>query len=262
MKRLCDSPSVAHGANLVGLVLVRGVRRCDGVRDVLGVCGGSDLVVPPAGAGRGWGWFVLLGAFVINIVVGGTSFSFGVMYVHLLKEFQQSKSATAWVASILYCVSLLLGPVASTLTVRFGLRKVTIAAGLVTTAGFLASALAPSLWVLYFTFGVVVGAGFAVCDVTASVAVAYYFRKRRALATGLSECGTGIGTFAFPPLCEALVDTYGWRGAFVLMGGIALHVTVCGALFRPLDAFDRLAGSPVVWILRLLAQSRSVTLRR
>ncbi|XP_025110247.1 monocarboxylate transporter 12-like [Pomacea canaliculata] len=184
------------------------------------------------------------------------------MYVHLLKEFQQSKSATAWVASILYCVSLLLGPVASTLTVRFGLRKVTIAAGLVTTAGFLASALAPSLWVLYFTFGVVVGAGFAVCDVTASVAVAYYFRKRRALATGLSECGTGIGTFAFPPLCEALVDTYGWRGAFVLMGGIALHVTVCGALFRPLDAFDRLAGSPVVWILRLLAQSRSVTLRR
>lgn len=206
------------------------------------VAGATSSSLPPAPDG-GWGWFVLLGAFVINIVVGGTSFSFGVMYVHLLKEFQQSKSATAWVASILYCVSLLLGPVASTLTVRFGLRKVTIAAGLVTTAGFLASSLAPSLWVLYFTFGVVVGAGFAVCDVTASVAVAYYFRKRRALATGLSECGTGIGTFAFPPLCEALVDTYGWRGAFVLMGGIALHVTVCGALFRPLDAFDRLAGS-------------------
>ncbi|XP_076444382.1 monocarboxylate transporter 9-like [Babylonia areolata] len=189
--------------------------------------------LPPAPDG-GWGWFIVLGAFVISLICDGCAFSFGVMFVYLVDEFQETKSQTAWVASIFYCLSLLLGPVASALVTRFGCRSVTVVAGVLACLGFVASSYVTSIWQLYFTFGVIVGASFSVCYVTSVLIVAYYFDKRRALATGLSVCGTGIGTFTFAPLCEFLGSLYGWRGTFLIMGAISLNICVCGALFRPL----------------------------
>lgn len=225
----------------------------------------SDAFALPPAPDGGWGWFVVLGAFFISMICDGCAFSFGVMFVHLLKEFQKTYSETAWVASIFYCLSLLLGPVASELTTRFGCRKVTMLAGLVCCMGFVASAFVTQVWMLYITFSVIVGSGFSVCYVTSVISVAYYFEKRRALATGLSVCGTGIGTFMFAPLCEFLVSIYGWRGTFLILGAICLNITVCGALFRPLkftpeqrrqralDAFNRLSRT----VSRLSIPSRN-----
>jgi len=47
----------------------------------------------------------------------------------------------------------------------------------------------------------------------AIVSVGYYFEKKRALATGISVCGSGVGTFLFAPLATYLLDVYGWKGA-------------------------------------------------
>lgn len=225
---------------------------------------GDAFALPPAPDG-GWGWLVVVGAFFISMICDGCAFSFGVMFVYLLEEFQQSKSQTAWVASIFYCLSLLLGPVASAVTTRYGCRKVTMLAGILCCSGFVASSYVTAVWMLYLTFGVVVGASFSVCYVTSVVTVAYYFEKRRALATGLAVCGTGIGTFTFAPLCKYLIGIYGWRGTFLIMGAISLNITVCGALFRPLkftpeqrrqralDAFNRLSHT----VSRLSIPSRN-----
>ena len=54
-------------------------------------------VVAPDG---GWGWFVVLGAFLLQALTVGTAYTFGVIYVELLDVFGESKSTTAWVGSI------------------------------------------------------------------------------------------------------------------------------------------------------------------
>lgn len=69
----------------------------------------------------------------------------------------------------------------------------------------------------------------------AVVIVAYYFDKRRSFATGLSVCGSGIGTFIFAPLTQFLIDEYGWRGTTLIMAGVFLNMTVCGMLMRDLE---------------------------
>ena len=66
--------------------------------------------------------------------------------------------------------------------------------------------------------------------------VGFYFEKRRALATGVAVCGSGIGAFVFAPLCEKLLQVYGWKGATWIVAGIVLNGVVMGALFRPLTA--------------------------
>ena len=68
------------------------------------------------------------------------------------------------------------------------------------------------------------------------VMVGFYFDKKRALATGIAVCGSGIGTFVFAPLGSALVDSYGWKGANLILAGIILNGVACGAVYRTLEA--------------------------
>jgi len=64
-----------------------------------------------------------------------------------------------------------------------------------------------SIQMLYITFGMITGFGLSLCYVAAVVSVAYYFEQRRSLATGISVCGGGIGTFIFAPLTQLLIGS-------------------------------------------------------
>jgi hypothetical protein len=51
------------------------------------------------------------------------------------------------------------------------------------------------------------------------VMVGYYFEKKRALATGISCCGSGIGAFMFSPIADLLLENFGWKGATWIVSG-------------------------------------------
>ena len=195
--------------------------------------GVKTVPTPPDG---GWGWVVVFGSFMVHIIADGCSFSFGVFYVELLDYFKESKAKTAWVGALFVSVPLIAGPIASALTNRYGCRVVTISGSIMATFGFLLSMAAPSVEILCVTFGIISGLGLAMVYVPAVVVVAFYFEKRRALATGLAVSGSGIVTFVFAPLTEYLIDQYGWRGTLLIQAGLLLNICVCGACFRPLEA--------------------------
>lgn len=90
-----------------------------------------------------------------------------------------------------------LGPIASALANHFGCHFVAIAGAIIAALGFFVSALMPALPVIYFTFGIVGGVGFGLIFLPAVVIVGQYFSNKRALATGIAVCGSGIGTSAF-----------------------------------------------------------------
>lgn len=194
----------------------------------------SSLPMPQAPDG-GWGWFVVFGAFTVTLICDGLSYCFGVLYAELLVQFDESRSKTSLVGSIFFGVAMILGPLASALTTRFGCRTMTIFGGLLASLGLFLSFFATSIEMLCITFSVIVGTGFSFCYITSVVIVAFYFDKRRALATGLAVCGTGVGTFTFAPLMDYLIVEYGWRGLFLIMAGISLNLVVCGMLFIPLQ---------------------------
>uniref|UniRef100_A0A2M4AGP0 Putative monocarboxylate transporter n=1 Tax=Anopheles triannulatus TaxID=58253 RepID=A0A2M4AGP0_9DIPT len=187
---------------------------------------------PPDG---GWGWVVCFASFMVNLIADGVTFSFGVMYIELLSYFGEGKGKTAWVGSLFMAMPLLCGPVASFLTDRYGCRKVTIIGSILASVGFALSAYATSIEMLYLTFGILAGFGLSLCYVAAVVIVAYYFDKKRSFATGLSVCGSGIGTFIFASLTQVLLDEYGWRGTTLILAGVFLNMCLCGLLMRDLE---------------------------
>ena len=194
----------------------------------------SSVSMPPPPDG-GYGWIIIVSAFFISLISDGISFSFGILYTELLAQFEESKSLTSWVGSLLYGTCMIGGPLASALATKFGCRKVTVFGGLLSFTGLFISSFTNSIGMLCFWFGFVNGLGMAMGYVTSVVMVAFYFEKKRALATGLSVCGSGIGTFVFAPLSEILTATYGWRGCLLIWSGIALNLCVCGCLLRPLE---------------------------
>lgn len=190
----------------------------------------ADSRVPDGG----WGWVVVFAAFMVNLIADGITFSFGVIFVEFLHYFGEGKSKTAWIGSLFMAMPLLSGPIASFLTDRYGCRRVTIAGGILAAAGFIISSFINSIEVLFLTFGVLAGFGLSLCYVAAVVIVAYYFDKRRSFATGLSVCGSGIGTFVFAPVTQFLLVEYGWRGTTLVLSGLFLNLCVCGMLMRDL----------------------------
>lgn len=186
---------------------------------------------PPDG---GWGWVIVFATFMVNLIADGITFSFGVMYVNFLEYFGEGKAKTAWIGSLFMAMPLLSGPIASFLTDRYGCRKMCIIGSILACFGFLVSAFTPNMETLFFTFGIVSGFGLSLCYVAAVVIVAYYFEKKRSLATGLSVCGSGIGTFIFAPVTQMLLDEYGWRGTTIILAGLFLNITVCGVLMKDL----------------------------
>lgn len=63
--------------------------------------------------------------------------------------------------------------------------------------------------------------------------VGLYFVRQRPLANALASIGISMGVTLWPLLARYLLETLGWRGAFLIFGGIFLHCCVCGAMLRP-----------------------------
>ncbi|GAB0097411.1 MFS domain-containing protein [Sergentomyia squamirostris] len=199
----------------------------------------------------GWGWVVVAAAFMVNLIADGITFSFGVIFVEFLAYFREGKAKTAWIGSLFMAMPLLSGPIASFLTDRYGCRRVTVAGSILAASGFVMSAFSDSMEMLFFTFGILAGFGLSLCYVAAVVIVAYYFDKRRSFATGLSVCGSGIGTFIFAPLTQVLLEEYGWRGTTLILAGVFLNMIICGLLMRDLE-----------WTTHRAKKSRAEKLRR
>lgn len=189
----------------------------------------KDKPIIPDG---GWGWIVVLSSVVISMIADGISFSFGLLYIEFLYEFQASKSATSWIGSLFLAVPLMTGPIMSALVDRYGCRSMTIVGGIVSALGFILSCFARSMTMMYLTFGVIAGLGLGLCYVTAVVSIAFWFDKRRTLAIGIGACGTGIGTFVYAPMTQLFITEYGWRGTVLLLAGTFLNLCVCGAVMR------------------------------
>lgn len=65
------------------------------------------------------------------------------------------------------------------------------------------------------------------------VVLGFYFNRRQALANALASVGVSLGITLWPLLARYLLEDLGWRGTFLVFGGVFLHCCVCGAILRP-----------------------------
>ncbi|XP_007424641.1 monocarboxylate transporter 4 [Python bivittatus] len=191
----------------------------------------------------GWGWAVLFGCFVIT----GFSYAFpkamSVFFKELIREFHIGYSDTAWISSILLAMLYGTGPLCSMCVNRFGCRPVMLAGGLLASAGMIVASFSTNIIQVYLTVGVLTGLGLALNFQPSLIMLNRYFSKKRPLANGLAAAGSPVFLCALSPLGQVLQHEYGWRGGFLILGGLLLNCCVCGALMRPLESPKKLEAS-------------------
>lgn len=189
----------------------------------------------PVAPDGGYGWFVVLGCFLFHLVSGGIERSDGVFFLQLISRFGESAQLTSWPGAIMSTLNLCLGPVAGAICNRYSVRTSVMLGGLLMTAGCILSGFATNFYFLFFSYSLLVGAGRGLSYAPSLIIVAMYFDKRRGLATGIGTSGVGVGTFLLVPTAQFLFDNYGFQGAFLIFGGIALNTNLAAMLYRPLS---------------------------
>jgi MFS family permease len=197
----------------------------------------AEGIEPPATSGldSSRGWIVVAAAFVSMFVVYGIVYSFGAFFDSMAEDFGTGKGATALMFSITTAWYFGLGLVSGKAADRYGPRPVLLVAAVTLGVALLLTSRVHTIWLGYLTYGIGVGIAVACAYVPMVAAVGGWFVRRRTTALGVAVAGIGVGTLVVAPLSERLIDAYGWRTAYVVLGvaGAALLlIASCGA-WRP-----------------------------
>lgn len=206
----------------------------EGLDDIDSICSEETDKLPPIPDG-GWGWVVVFAAFLTAACADGLTYSFGILHEEFINYFQESQSKTSLIGSLFISIPLISGPIMSALVDRYGCRAMNMAAGVLSTAGFLLASFSNNVEMLCVTLGAISGFSMGIFYVTSVVSVAFWFDKRRTLAVSIAHTGVGFGTLVYSPLTNYLLQIYDWRNTLVLLAGTVLNMCVCGAMMRDPD---------------------------
>merc|ERR1712223_2255795 len=76
------------------------------------------------------------------------------------------------------------------------------------------------------TIGAIGGLGEGAINLPANIAVGYYFETKRALATGISQCGSGVGQFVFAPLATEVLKKMDINSIVTSTEGLTTTTTI------------------------------------
>ncbi|XP_032473144.1 monocarboxylate transporter 6 isoform X1 [Phocoena sinus] len=183
-----------------------------------------------------WAWMVLLASVVTQGLTLGFPTCIGIFFAELQREFQASNSETSWFPSILTAMLHAGGPLCSILVGRFGCRATVMLGGVLASLGMVAGSFCCTLGQLYLTAGFITGLGMCFSFQSSITVLGLYFTRWRVLANALASAGVSLGIMLWPLLSRRLLEDLGWRGSFLIFGGVLLHCCVCGAILRPVPA--------------------------
>ena len=136
-------------------------------------------------------------------------------------------------------VSALLVTIVSRLADRYGPRAMLVAAGFGLGAACFGMATATHILLFYLAFAALRALGQGSLSINCILLVNQWFVSRRGRAVGLMTLGSMLSTALFPSFARFLIDSIDWRGAYAVLGIVAIGLIVPVALFvvrnRPED---------------------------
>ncbi len=175
-------------------------------------------------------WLTLFGTII-------TQFALGSVYTWSLFNGQLSHKLEAPVSQVAFSFGLLsLGlaiasSLAGKLQERFGVRNVTIGAGLLMAVGFYMTAHANNLFMLYLSAGVLVGLADGAGYLMTLSNCVKWFPERKGLISACAIGAYGLGSLGFKFICGFLLSVYSLESTFMIWGALAMVMIMIGALF-------------------------------
>ncbi|MFY0611256.1 MAG: MFS transporter [Hyphomicrobiaceae bacterium] len=192
-----------------------------------------------------YGWMMVAVASLGIFVSGpGQSHTFSVFIDPISRDLGISKATIATAYGLATLVAAFLLPQTGRLVDRLGARKSLIAISIL--LGFCCmffGAAANFLW-LAIAFALLRFFGQGSMMLGSANFVSQWFAKQRGFAMGLMALGFGISMAVHPPLGQYLIDTMGWRNAWVALGIITWILMLPPLLLLAIDTPEEVGLRP------------------
>jgi MFS family permease len=173
------------------------------------------------------GWYVLVAAFLVLFLSGGSRAAIGVMvkpWETDLGWMRETISSAQFLNLAVYAFATI---VTGRVYDRYGPKWIVVASTLLFSGGHALMATMHSPWELYLYFGVLNALGLAGVTVTLfGTLVGKWFEKQRGLYVTLAFAGSCVGQFLLVPFISQMAETSGWRAANYWIAGVCLVVNL------------------------------------
>ena len=211
---------------------------------------GTPIGISPKPGHRAfYGWFIVAATGLVVFSTGpGQSYVFSVFIDSMIEDIGLSRTGISVLYMASTAVSAVLVTIVSRLADRYGPRKMLVVAGLGLGAACFGMATATHLLLFFVAFASLRALGQGSLSINCILLVNQWFVSLRGRAVGLMTLGAMLSTAVFPSFARFLIDSIDWRGAYAVLGVVAILLIVPVALFvvrnRPEDLGLFPDGSP------------------
>lgn len=178
-------------------------------------------------------FYVVLGAIMIQACLGAI-YSWSLYNQPLADKYGWDKDSIVIAYSIAIFVFAFTTIFSGRLYDIIGPRKVTLIGGLFYGLGMVLTGFVTELWMLYITYGVIVGIGVGFAYVSPLSTCVKWFPKHKGFITGIAVGAFGSGSLVFKTLIVTFLDKVGVTNTFIYLGLIFMVLVVCGAMLLKL----------------------------
>ena len=159
-----------------------------------------------------YAWVIALVTFFVMLTTSAALGMPGAMLLPLSKEFGWNIEQISSVFAVRFALFGLLGPLAATFILRFGLRRIMLTALTLIACAMALATLVSQLWQLFLLWGIVLGVGTGLTALVLGAMVASrWFTSNRGLVVGLFAASIATGQLLFLPVAAWIIDHFGWR---------------------------------------------------
>jgi sugar phosphate permease len=174
-----------------------------------------------------YGWLIVfVVALTQAISIGILNYSYGLMVVPLAEEFDASRSSMMFGMTVMMLVSGILSPLLGAQLDKRSVRNMMLTGALFLGTGLILLSYIQAVWqfilifAIFFSFSI-----FSLGSPTSSTLVTRWFHRYRGRALGMSALGMSLGGFVMPIITQLLIEDFGWRMAFLMLGFLVLLFT-------------------------------------
>lgn len=192
----------------------------------------GQLDLPPDG---GYGWVCVACVTVIQACTWGANAGYGIFLEYYLSNnvFANASSYDyALIAGLIVFSGQFCAPFAMILMKMIGFKLTMSIACTTHCLGYILASFATKIWHLYVCQGVIVGVSYSFLFVPASTVIPTWFLKKRAIASGVSYGGTGLGGVIYSVSVNATIKKTGnQRWALRMVGITTFFVIAISIIF-------------------------------
>ncbi len=174
-------------------------------------------------------WLTLIGTIITQFALGSV-YTWSLFNGPLANKLSEPVSQVAFSFGLLSLALALSSSVAGKLQDRFGVRRVSVAAGLMLGVGLCLTAWSSNLMLLWLCAGVLVGLADGAGYLMTLSNCVKWFPERKGLISAFAIGSYGLGSLGFKFINSHLLAAYGLENTFIIWGAMALVMILAGSV--------------------------------